>query len=316
MAELDYNGLGKWLSSQLTNREPDVISAKYPQYWGYEGMYHSAKATLPFGIRSLTSAMVNEVGQAVNYGGKATTIPLANYGIEKTSIKTVAGIIAAEWNVFDLEAEKAAFSYPNAGLMYDGLIENYRSALERALREWMHFKAVYGDSQLGMAGLLSNPNVTTIVETIAVNTLASAALHDWLLTQISLYKERNLLTVKDQLSLLVSPRLYLAMTKRFTDGGGGNVLSLLGDSVREVAEIAELTPIFSEQYGVTATGREMMVIYHNSEDVLDRVYAPIFTTQPKLLDDCITYRIVGYCATSEVRVKRKNEVTYINYPKA
>lgn len=317
VSSLDFPGMSKWLGTQLRSSEVKVIESEYPEYWGFDGKHHSAKDTLPLGLQELVSAQLSETGRAVNYIGQATTIPLANAGLAFGSVKTALGIIGSEVNYFQLEREKVAQAYPSAGLNYFNLVKTLRDSMERSLREWMHLKAVFGDKNLAMGGLLTNSSVPIVAETVRVSGLTPEALYEWVLTKINQFKEQNLLTTNEQVSILCSSQVSLAMDRRFTDGGGGTAGDLLKAKVKEVTEINELSTPYLEQFGVTNVGSnlEMLTIYQNDESVLERFYHPIITTEPKLLDDCVTYRMVAFCATSEVRFNKPKKAMYITYPK-
>lgn len=308
--------LQKWLQAQLTQYEPKLIETVYPEYWGFEGKHHNAVGDLPLGIDQIVSSRMDFVGTAVNYGGKATTIPLANYGIEASSIKTAVGILAADWSIFELAKEKVASE--NSGLLQTkGIVSTYRTAVERGLREWMHLKAVFGDPSLLMSGLLSNKSVPIISEAVALNALTASALYDWFLTRLNAFKEQNMLTTNDQVSVLCSSRLSLALSRRFTDTGDGSPMSLLRGLIGSLIELNELSAPLLERFGVTtlASNLDMVVFYNNQPDVLDRRFYPIEITKPNLLDDQVSFRCVGYCATSEVRVKQPLRMQYITYPR-
>lgn len=308
--------LQKWLHNQLISYEPKIIETVYPEYWGFEGKHHNAVGDLPLGVEKIVSSRMDYVGSAVNYGGKATTIPLANFGIGSHSAKTAIGILAADWSIFELAKEKVASENPRL-LQTSGLIQNYRNAIERGLREWMHLKAVFGDTALNMSGLLSNRDVPIIAEVQSLNTLAPAALYDWFLTRLSAFKEQNMLTTNEQISVLVSSRLALAMSRRFTDTGDGSPMGLLRALTGKITELNELAAPLLERFGVTVAGSntDMIIFYNNQPDVLDRRYFPIEITKPNLLDDQVSFRCVGYCATSEVRIKQPLRFQYITYPR-
>lgn len=309
--------LQKWLQNQLIEYEPKVIETVYPEYWGFEGNHHNAVGDLPLGVENIVSSRMDFVGSAVNYGGKATTIPLANFGIGNYSAKTAVGILAADWTIFELEKEKIASQFPGL-LQSQGLVKNYRNAIERGLREWMHLKAVFGDVALAMSGLLTSRDVTVISEAQTLNSLSAAALYDWFLTQLSAFKEQNLLTTNDQISVLVNTRLALGLSRRFTDTGDGAPMNLLRSLVGSMTELNELSAPLLERFGVTAPGAnlDMVIFYNNQSDVLDRRFYPIQITKPNLLDDQVSFRSVGYCATSEVRVKQPLRMRYVTYPRA
>lgn len=305
----------KWLRNQLILTEPKMIETVYPEYWGFEGRFHNAIGNLPLGVENIISPRMDFVGTAVNYGGRANTIPLANFGITKSETKTAVGILGAEWTIFELAKEMVAMQHQEL-LQSQDLVATYRKAVERGLREWMHLKAVFGDPNLNMAGLLSDTTVPKITEAQALNAMAPAALYEWFITRLTAFKEQNLLTTNQQVSVLVSSRLALAMIRRFSDTGSTPMKELTG-MLGSVTELNELSAPLLEQFGVTPAGAntDLVVFYENNPDVLDRRFFPIKMTDPRPLDDCVSIRIVGYCATSEVRWKQPLRGQYITYPR-
>jgi hypothetical protein len=206
----------------------------------------------------------------------------------------------------------------NPGLLQTrGLIKEYRAAIERGLREWMHLKAVFGDVSLDMSGLLSSKEVPIIAEAQALNALPAAALYDWFLTRLATFKEQNMLTTNGQISVLLNTRLALALSRRFTDTGDGSPMRLLSGLIANMTEVNELSGPLLERFGVTAPAAnlDMIVFYNNQSNVLDRRFFPIEITPPNLLDDQVSFRCVGYCATSEVRFKQPMQVQYVTYPR-
>jgi hypothetical protein len=312
----DFIGVGKFLNTELREYEPEILDTIYPEYWGFEGKHIPTKGDLMLGLRKVVYARMDTVGRAVNYGGRATSIPLANFGITLEETPTLVGILAAEWGYFDLEAEKVAKKFPQL-LQGRDLVKNYRLALEKGLREWMNIRAIFGDPSVGFRGLLNNAKVTQINETLNLYTATPSDLYNWWITRQTAFKKANYLTSKG-IQALVSPDMMLALTKRFGDASGdGNGMKMLQSLFGKITEVNELSAAVLEQYGVLAPGtnKDMILFYENSPDVLDRRFTPIEITDAKLLDDQITYRTVGFCATTEVRVKQPLRVQYILYPK-
>lgn len=335
----DFVNLQKFTDVELTEYEREIIETIYPEMWGFEGKNCPTTGDLRLGLKKLVYARVDRVGKAVNYGGTATSIPLSNFGITLEEHKTAVGIAAAEWGVFDIEAEKVAAEFPQLFQSRD-LIRNYREALEKSLREWMHKKALFGDQELGMAGLFSGADVGTTLLNVPLQHYAQAAgntttvlhdvapqeLYDFMLERLKDFKKRTLLT-SAATHLLCTSDLYTALNRRFRDGGtDGSPMALLGRSFASITEVNELSYEFLNENGITvrtapgATGNDLrkdrFIIYENSPKVLMRRFHPIETTAPKLNDDQMTFRIIGYCATSEVCVKQPMRIRYYDYPAA
>lgn len=313
----DVVGLQKFLKIELEKYEPEIIDTIYPEYWGDEGSYCPTYGDLDVGLRKIVYARMDTIGRAVNTGSRPQTIPLVNFGITMEESNVVIGILAAEWSYFDLEAEKVAKKFPQ---LFQGrdLIRNYRKALEKGLREWMNIRAIFGDASIGFQGMFTNSRVTVINETQNLNTMSATDLYNWFLTRLNAFRKANYLTAKTT-AIMMSTDMKLALSRRFADASGdGNPMKLLQPLVGNLIEVNELSAPFLETYGALppGTNKDMMIFYQNDPEVLDRHYSPIEITEPGLLDDQLTTRIVGFCATSETRVKQPLRMQYITYPKA
>lgn len=313
----DIIGIQKFLKIELERYEPTIIETVYPEYWGEAGENMPTFGDLDIGLRKIVYARMDTIGRAVNYGGRAQSIPLANFGITLEESNVLVGILAAEWGYFDLEAEKVAKQFPQ---LFQGrdLVKNYRKALEKGLREWMNIRTIFGDASLGFQGMFTNSRVTVINESQNLNTMSATDLYNWFLTRLNAYRKSNYLTTKAT-AVMMSTDLMLALSRRFGDASAdGNPAKLLQPLVGKIIEVNELSSPFLETYGVlpAGTNKDMMIFYQNDPDVIDRHYCPIEVTNPGLLDDQLTYRIVGFCATSETRVKQPLRVQYLTYPKA
>lgn len=307
---------GRFLREALTKHETTVDEPIYPELWGYEGQYHSAVADLPFGCRGMTNTRVDYVGRAVNYGGKATAIPLANFGIEMDEYKCVVGALAADWTWDELRAEEMARLNPY--LPRVDVVSAYRTAMERGLREWMHLKAVFGDPTIGFNGLLTNPFVDVISVSNANNgvtgTLATpATAYDWFITEASNFRKTSKLT-SQATAILTSEDVNLRLNKRFTDGSNdGNPRQLLlGGSASQFSSIQVVNEMAGESVindggrttinGVTITSTDDLVLMFDANVSVNMVrhFADIDYLPVGLLDDQMSYRQIGLCATSEV----------------
>lgn len=326
---------GKFLKEALIKHETTITETEYPEYWGYDGQLHQAVADLQFGTQGFTTARMNFTGRAVNFGGKATTIPLANFGVEMDQYKTGVGILAAEWDWQQLQAEAAAQQNPY--LPRTNVVESYRRALEKGLREWMHLKVVFGDSTMGFTGLINNPYVEVINVPAASNPLtgttqSAADTYDWFRRETSKFRKESRLT-GDLTVALVSEDVSAALDMRFTDGSNdGTPRAILTNRqsapmLRTIRTVNEFSgdlvrdPEVGNISGTAALGGQnladnnfdiVMMLQASVEDSVMRHYHDIETMEPKLLDDCLTYRQIGMCATSEMIFKQPYRArTYI-----
>jgi len=315
----------KFLSESLTQYEPELIDTIYPEYWAYEGKYHEAKAGLAFGSQGLTTARRDFTGKAVNYGGKATTLPLANFGITMDRYKNLKGILAADWTWEELRTEEAAVANPYQPAV--NIVASYREAMERGLREWMHYRTIFGDGTVAFTGLITNPFVEVIDVAAAANpftgtgTPTAGDRYNWFLTETSSFKKVSRLT-SGMIGVLTSVDVRTSLNARFTDvGGDGTPYSLLAEGnspiVSDVIEVNEfdgadvrnpdvgnLTTISGVTLPGTAGGAsafDLMLFSENSAaSSIKRNFADIETMAPFMLDDGMTYRQIGITATSEV----------------
>lgn len=305
---------GKFLTESLTKYDLKLIDTEYPEYWAADGRYHNAIADLPFGVKQYTQGRVDYTGRAVNYGGKATTMPLANFGIQMDGYKCMTGVLAADWTWEELRAEEA--SQGNAFMPTVNVIQSYNEALTRGLREWMHIRAVFGDPSQGFAGLLTNPYVD--VEDVDAATFLGAAVtaagaYDFFRTELSEFRQTSRLTSQIT-GVLTSEAVQLKLTARYGDGSsdGTPLGTLLGggaarspvlqqfDVINEASVSSSLIADFELPAALSGAGREWALFYELSPDNMVRHYADMDFSEPFMLDDGMTFRRIGLCATSEV----------------
>lgn len=315
----------KFLSESLIEYEPELIDTVYPEYWAYEGKYHEATAGLAFGSQGMTTARRDFTGKAVNYGGKATTIPLANFGITMDKYKNLKGILAADWTWEELRTEEVAVTNPYQPAV--NIVASYREAMERGLREWMHYRSIFGDPSVAFTGLVNNPYVEVIDVAAAANpftgtgTPTAGDRYNWFLRETSSFKKTSRLT-SGMVGVMTSVDVKTSLNSRFTDvAGDGTPLALMtsasGAIVSDVVEVNEfdgsdvrnpdignLTTINGVTLPGTAGGAsafDLMLFSDNSPaSSVKRKYADIETMAPFMLDDGMTFRQIGICATSEV----------------
>lgn len=333
---------GKFLKESLIQHETTITETEYPEYWGYTGQLHQAVGDLKFGTQGFTTARMNYTGRAVNFGGKSQTFPLANYGVEMDSYKTVVGVLAAEWDWQQLQAEAAAQDNPY--LPRTNVVASYRRALERGLREWMHLKVVFGDPTIGFTGLINNPYVEVINVPASDNPLTgpssntgtglpnAANVYDWFRRESSKFKDETLLTGELTVAL-VPESVSTALDQRFTDGSSDGTPRTVLTSRQESPMLRNIKTVneFSGKRirnaeignisGTAALGGQtlnddnfdiIMLMQASVEDSVMRHFHDIETMEPRLLDDCLTYRQIGMCATSEMIFKQPMRArTYI-----
>lgn len=313
---------GKFLTESLTRYETKLTETVYPELWGYEGMYHSAIADLPLGTLKFSTARIDYTGRAANYGGKATTLPLANFGVNMDEYKCQVGVLAADWAWQELRTEEAAAKNPY--LPRTNVVESYRKALERGLREWMHIKAVYGDPSIGFTGMLNNPYVEVVEVAAGSNGVTAsgataATAYEWFRSQLSAFRKSTKLTASITVAMC-SEDVRAALQRRFADNSNDGtpyqmltsrtddpqVRSLItlnelsGDVVRD-PDMGNMTSIG----GVSLAPTDDLILFGSAdlENNMKRHYADIDTMAPFTLDDGLTYRQIGLCATSEMIIE-------------
>lgn len=311
---------GHFLKEQLRRVEPNIIRTVYPEMWGFEGKYHSVSNNLPFGLKEIYQSRIDHSGTAVNFGGKATDIPLANFGIGYDKYKTLIGILAAEWDWIELQSQQQA---QTANLPTIDVVTEYRKALDKGLREWVHLKTLFGDSTIGFNGLFSGIDVEIIDVTTNLYNLTSRELQDFFRGIIKDFKKASKLTAQPT-DLLVNVDLKYSLNSPFVDAAGAvtskgspaESLMSSGD-IRMINEVNELSNTYLNQYGITSvsTTKDMFVLYESSSETLDKLQSRIYTTPVGLKDDGMTYRQTGIVACSEVRYKTPYRVKYYTYPK-
>lgn len=313
---------GKFLRESLIQYEATVDEPIYPELWAYEGQYHNAVADLRLGAQGFNSARMDYTGRAVNYGGKATTIPLANYGIEMDSYKTIKGILAADWTWEELRAQEMAQTNPY--LPVSNVVQNYRNAVDRGLREWMHIRAIFGDPAASFNGLLTNPFVEVIAVSAGANGITgtgatAATAYDWLLQEASNFRKDSRLT-SSATAVLTSEDVALRLSRRFVDvASAGTPMDMLtaGASaqfagifrVNEMSGAIVRDPQMGNRTsinGVTINATDDLLLMFDANVAVNMVrhFADIEYLPVGLLDSQMEYRLIGVCATSEVIYKQ------------
>jgi hypothetical protein len=317
---------GKFLKEQLILVEPEIIRTVYPQLWGFEGKYHTVKSGLGFGVNNIVSTRIDSVGKAVNFGGKAIDIPLANFGIDSDSWKTIMGVLGAEWSWTELEQQKAAENSGTLGAV--NVVQEYSNALERGIRQWVHERTLFGDpADNSFTGLFNNSDVETIVLTDNLYSLSPRDLHLYIKNIIKNFEKTSKLTASAS-DMLVNVDLFDNLTNPISQsagGGGGEATpyelltdSKKGVSLRQINRVNELTYASLVEYGrITASAnQDMFMLYDNSAETLYKHFSGVYKTPAALKDDGMTYRTTGFAKTSEVVVKMPFRVRYYLYPKA
>jgi hypothetical protein len=316
---------GKFLSESLTEYEPQLIETVYPEFWGYNGKYHNAKDDLPLGALKYATSRIDYTGRAVNFGGKANSIPLANFGINMDEYPTLVGILAAEWNFIELQAAEMAKKNPWAPQV--DVIEEYGKALHYGLQQWMHIRTVFGDRTAGFTGLINNPFVEVVEVLSAANgvtgpSATAATAYEWFRTQLSAFRKASRLTA-DATIAMVSEEFRAALQRRFTDVSGDGTPELLLTSRQNSPALREINTVneFSGDLvrseggftgaaalgGVTLSDDNFDLVLFTENSVAQNVirhYYDIDKLPPAPLDDGITFRQVGLCATSAVIFKK------------
>ncbi|BAY20804.1 hypothetical protein NIES2100_05480 [Calothrix sp. NIES-2100] len=311
---------GHYLRQQLREVTPDIIRTQYPELWGYEGKHHTVQMNLPFGLREIWQSRIDHSGVAVNFGGKATDIPLANFGIGADKYKTVIGVLGAEWDWMELQSQEQAMK---ANLPTVDCVTEYRAALEKGLREWVHLKTLFGDTTIGFNGLFNHAEIEVIDTTTNLNTATSRDLQNFFRGIIKDFKKNSRLTASPT-KILGSIDLIYALNAPFTDAAGAvtakgsarEALLTSGD-IASIDEVNELSNSYLSQFGVTAasTTKDAFILYEPSAETLYKRQSRILTTPVGLKDDQMTYRTTGLVAVSEVIIKRPYRVKIYTYPK-
>lgn len=325
---------GKFLRESLSLYDQEFLDTVYPDYWGYEGKYHNARPGLPMGVKEVGYARKDHTGRAVNYGGKATTLPGANFGINMDKNRVLVGVLSADWTWQELAAEAAAAQNPYMAKV--DVVREYSEALEKGLREWMHIRTLFGDPAIGFTGLFNNPWVEVVDVTFSAflgltGATAAGAAYDWMRNQLSTFRKDAKL-MASATGALTSEDVLMKLTARYGDGSsdGTPYGTLVGsgspagsESLSSIDVVPELsiTPELIADYELTGltANQEWMLLYEKSPDNMVRQYADIETFlagSDGLLDDGLTYRKIGMCATSEVQYKRPFRARLFRFAKS
>lgn len=316
---------GKYITEALNRYEAQVDDPVYPEYWAYEGQYHQAIGDLSFGEIDIVKSRLDFTGRAVDYQGKGTVLPLANYGISQDKYKTVTGVLAAEWTWRELRAEEQ--SRNNEYMTNIDTVATYRRSLDKGLREWMHYKAIFGESvgSDNFGGLLTNPyleviNIPAAQNGITGTSATAETAYDWFLAETTAFAKASKLTAEGT-AVLTSIDVMSALRKRFASNtSDGTALGLItgrtGNStdsalVRTVNRVNEFSgeAVRDPEIGnrtalggvnVAANADLLMMVDADVQNNLQRHFADVQTMAPYTPDGGMTYRQIGMCATSEV----------------
>jgi hypothetical protein len=314
---------GKFLKEQLRQVEPELIKTVYPEMWGFEGKFHPVKSGLSFGVSEIKTGRIDYTGVAVNYGGKATDIPLANYGIDSDGYKTLMGVLGVEWGWTELQQQEAAQTAGSLGAV--NVVQEYSNALEKGLREWVHIRTLFGDSTSGFRGLFNHTDVETVVLTDDIYAMSPRDKHLYIKQLLTQFKKTSKLTATP-VDMLCNSDLYDDLTDPIsTSAGGGSEATPYeyltdpkkGSNLRTIQEVNELSYDYLVQYGriLAAANQDMFVIYENSSDTLYKRFSGIKKTPVGLKDDMMTYRQTGMVKISEFIIPQPFRVRYYLYPK-
>ena len=314
---------GKFLEEQLRLVDPQIIRTVYPEMWGFEGKYHTVKSGLPFGTKEVFTTRIDSVGRAVNFGGKATDIPTATFGIDTDKYKTIAGVLSAEWGYEELLQQEAAQKSGQPFTVVN-VVEEYNKALQKGLREWVHIRTLFGDPTLGFTGLFNSANVTASILTNDLYAMTPAELHLYIKSLTKDFKKGAKLTAVAT-DMLVNSDLYDKLTNPILNnntasGGSVTPYELLtnpekGTNLRQINEVNELVKDTLTEYGVIASADQydMFMLYESSEETLDKMMSTQIIT-PVMQRD-LSFKRYAMIKISEVRVKMPFRVKYYLYPK-
>lgn len=316
----DVIGMGKFLQRELQQVDSTWIQTVYPDYWATSGKYHRATPTLALGAKQVVAGRIDEVGDAAIYDGKASDIPLADFGVTEDAWKARIVIAGATWNVFDLAA--AEMANRNAILPNRNFVETKMDAMKRAIDRRVHELVWAGDKKQGMQGLFSGSQVEVVTETTNLYALSTDDLYDYFIELIGDFQDDTLLTA-EATAMMVPKPLHNRLMRRFTQNSDGTPYQLLTDPsrglmVKAIVPINELKATFLEAAEVEAPGanKDRIIIGDLANaDVVRREYYSMDRTEVTLGDDGITYRVTAYCATSEAQFRQPFRAKYLDIPK-
>lgn len=317
-----YFQADRFIKESLVHYDQRIAPPTYPEYWGYNGLYHRAIPDLQFGQTQFNNLNINFTGKAVNYGGKAQDIPMVNYNLSPTGYKTMMGTAGATWTFGELEAERTAL---RANLPAQRVVPAYREAMDRALQTWMHLRTVFGDPEHDFTGIVNNPYIEVIPLAGNQNPLQDGVsddviaenLYTWGCDACSSFKARSKLTMGAGIGMLTSENINRALKYRFQDGSGtGSVRDLLlglspetkgsGDykAIKIVNEMAGehiIDPEFGNLtsiQGVTIEASDDLVLLLDAQPgVIRKHYHPIqYLPVQNILTE---WKQVGFCAVTE-----------------
>lgn len=321
---VDQVAAGKFLTQELRQYDPEFYSVERYEKWGAKGLYHPSTADLTLGVREVVQSHLETTGKAGRWDGKATNIPIANFGVGATSYKASVYVIGAEWTTFDLQA--SAVAKGNALLPQRDLVRTNMEALQIGMDEAIHDVVAFGDPDIGMDGLFSGGSIEVLTPATNPYTLSPQDLYEFFLELIWTFKRQSKVPT-DQISVYLPTPLLAKLLIPIENQGGATPLShLLGGTTSQYGKFAkvfkdfdELESSFLEQYRIHSVGTNkdrIAIGQFDSTRALRRQFYPIDRTEPRLADDGITYRVTAFYATTESQYRMPYRFQFVDVPKA
>lgn len=274
---------------------------------------------LQWGAEKLTYVVESAYGQA-DSGLLTSEIRFAEVSRAEEGIDT--DTIRFGFRYTQEEVESAIFSLKSRmTTVGDSLIVSKQRAALQSLMETYHITGCYGDPSRNIYGLFNNPYVDVYNETTLtpLGTITLDQIREWFLKLAKIVVQATRITDKPD-SIKMSLDLATKLSSlRSTNASDRTALDLIKEDLAPYGIvnfeiINEVSKSYLEERGFypVGTNKELMLIYKNSSDVLERHVSAVM---PMPLERKLNeYQGFFRQRISSVLVKRPYKMLYVTYP--
>jgi len=307
---------GNFLSHELNRVWGSVLEKRRPAMWGQDGVLIPTSYDLQVGDRNLIEQVVETVGEAVIMDNATDDIPVADFAMSSSTLKTFRMVSSLTYDIFDLATEAAAGKSLNTLRL---------SALAHTFAEKAHKIALFGSSKHNVKGFLNNANVT-VVNASSYDADGSGVTADdhiaFISTQIGKIMADSNLT-EGASTILVPAKLYSIWLTSRLSGTSTTVINFLLDSyinnadhpLKSIRPINELTAAVLEANGVQSggTNKDRLVLYTPDPELVERKAYPMQTLAPEI--DGFGFKVNAHEGCSQVKISYPGSMLYVDIPK-
>jgi hypothetical protein len=274
---------------------------------------------LQWGAEKMTYVVESAYGKA-DFGLLTDDIPFADVGRAEEGIDVTT--IRFGYRYTQEELESAMFSLKaRLTTVGDSLIVSKQRAALQSLMELYHLTGCYGNTTKNLFGLFNNPYVDVYNETTItpLGTVTLAEIREWFLKLAKIVVQATRITDKPdsiKMSLDLATKLSSIRSASASDRTALDLIKedLAPYGIVNFEIINEVSKAYLEERGFYSVGtnKELMLIYKNSQDVLERHVSPVMAMP--LERELNEYQGFFRQRISSVLVKRPYKMLYVTYP--